>query len=380
MLKADRSALAAALAAVSPAIKPKNTIPVLQNVLIAKEGSRMVARGSNMDVEITCSFDAATDGDFTPFTCPVQGFEEFVKKAPEASILVEPVRAGSALTFINLRSGRSRLKLPVLPASDYPKLDAGTPSHTIELDAAIFASALSAVAYAVSTEETRHYLRGVYLCGNQAGIDVVATDGHRLERRLIAGMAFDPDTDFATVPGTLIPPDTVNRILKFADDAEDVTVEFGAEKIQISAGDVTLISKLVDGTFPDWNRVSDAPRSNSSSVRFNKSAMNDAIGRVLLATSDAGNQVTFRIADDMIVMTTRDPNSSEGEDAIAAEADTELTISFNGKYMKEALAHHAGDQVELMLRNHGDPSLLRVPGKADDFTVLMPMRILGAST
>lgn len=380
MLKADKNALAAALAAVAPAIKAKNTIPVLQNILIAKEGGKMVARGGNLDIEMTCTFEAAAGPDFVPFTCPVQMITEFVKRAPDITITVEPVVHADELTYVNLKSGRSRLKVPVLPASSYPKLDAGKLSCRIEMDAEIFANAVASVSYAVSTDETRVYISGVFLKGADYGVDVVSTDGHRMERRLITAITFDPAAPFAQVPPVIIPPESINRMLKLAADVEDVILEFAEEKIQITAGAVTLISKLIDGEFPDWDRISKIARENEATVRFSKAAMTDAIERVLLATPDARKGMSFSFADGNVTLRANDMANGEGEDTIDADADFELTLGFNGKYVREALAHHIGDDVELRLRGSMDPAVLHAPGKTEDFALLLPTRITGMVT
>jgi DNA polymerase III subunit beta len=377
MLKADKAALAAALAAVSPAIKAKNTIPVLQNVLIAREGNHFIARGGNMDVELSATFDAVAAPDFIPFTCPVQTFAEFVKRAPDSTITVDAVIEAGRLEHVNLRSGRSRLKQPILPADTFPKLDAGNLTHRVTLDADILAAALSSVSHAVSSDQTQVFMCGVFVEGSPDGLNIVATDRYRIERRLVSAMSFDPDDPFATIPPTIVPADTVSRILKLAADAEDLTLGFARERLTVTAGGVTLISKLIDAQFPDWNAITRPARDNGFTARFSRPAMADAVERVLIATPDSSKGMTFAFADGAVTLAARDFRSGEGEDQIPAEADLELTIAFNGKYLREALAGHHGDQVELLLARATSNSILHPAGKPDDFTLLIPMKIPG---
>jgi DNA polymerase-3 subunit beta len=377
MLKADKAALAAALAAVQPAIRPKHTTPILQNVLITRENETFVARGSSMDIELTCTFEATAASGFTPFTCPIQPMVEFVKRAPDTAITVEPIIEDGRLEHINLKSGRSRLKVPVLPASDYPKLDAGNLTHKVRLDSGILAEALSAVEYATSKDQTVLYICGVFMQGAEDGLNLVSTDRYRIERRLIPAMAFDPEDPFASIPPTLVPSDTVGRILKLAGDFDDITLGFAEERMVVTAGTITLISKLIDAQFIDWGALTRPARQNSHSAQFSRAAMASAVERVLIATPDASKGMTFAFEAGTVTLAAKDFRSGEGEDEIPAEADLEITIAFNGKYLSEALAHHAGDQVELLLNRATDNSILRPVGKPDDFTLLVPMKIQG---
>lgn len=380
MLKADKAALAAALAAVSPAIKAKNTIPVLQNILIAREDGRMIARGGNMDVEMTCAFDAVTTPDFVPFTCPVQGIVEFVKRAPDASITIEGITEAGRLEHINLRSGRSRLKLPILPASDYPKLSAGGITHRVTLDADMLSGALGSVSHAMSSNPASPYLCGALLAGCDEGLNIVATDTYRIERRLLAATSFDREDPFATIPPTIVPSDTINRIIKLASDAEDIEIGFAPERLVATAGGITLISKLIDGTFVDWRMVTEPAQKNSFTARFSKTAMADAVDRVLIASATAKG-ITFAFEDGAVTLANKDvgmgASGAESEDQIPAEADLTITIGLNGKHLNDALANHDGDQVELLIQKATTNSILRPVGKPDDFTLLVPMKLQG---
>jgi DNA polymerase-3 subunit beta len=365
MFKTDKAALSAALASARSVIADGSKMSIMRNVLIERGDGGLIARGGNIDMEIAARFAATIAADFEPFTCVASAFAEFVAKAPDNAITVERANDGGSLTHIALKSGRSRLKLPVLPASDFPKLDAGRLQHAVTLASEVFAEALDGVAFAAGSDISQIYLCGVLVEGSPEGLNLVATNGAAMVRRLLGKLVFDTDADAAEFPRIIIPSGSIAKIVKVAKEADDVTFEASDQMVRLTAGGTVLISKLIEGVFPEWQKY--IPRANDILVSVGRQSLLDAIGRVLLATPDAGNGVAFMFGKDTLKLTARDVNAGEGEDEIGIEAAEEMTTGYNGKRMQELLAHMQSDRIEILLSEPRKPALIRSPG--DDINV-----------
>jgi DNA polymerase-3 subunit beta len=374
MFKAEKSALAAALAAVIPVVKAKNTMPILQNVLIERDGDQLMARGSNMDMEIAARFDAVILPEFEPFTCPGHLFNDFVKNAPETTVTVDATTGDTGLQSVRFKSGRASLKQPVLPAIAFPKIEAGSLKHGINIAGETLADAIEAVAYAAETDTTRPYICGVLLEGVSDGLNVVATDGKRIARRMIRANAFDEGVDLAELPRITLPSSIISAIVKALRDAEDVTLELSALKVRLVAGSVVLTAKLLDSNFPDWNGY---VKAGTNIATVGNKALQDALGRALIATPETGNGVLFTFGDDGLTLTASDNMGGEGEDAIDAEIDKPLTIGLNGKHLRDALAHTTGETIEILLDDPSSPVVMRPQGDPVNLTMLLSMKVKG---
>lgn len=377
MFVTEKPALADALAIVRDVVKSKNKFPILDNVLIEQSGDRLTARASNLTLEICTQFAATIGEDFLPYTCPAHIFADIVRNAPEDRIAINAIDQAGTMAAIQIKSGRSRLKLPVLPASDFPKLDAGSLPHELSLNASTLAKALRAVEYAAETNAAKYYLCGVRLEPCADGLVLVATDGKRLEKRTIPAIDFDQD-DLSSMPAITVPSETVAKIVKLLDGIDTVVVEWSRERIRVTAGETTMTSKLVDGEFPAWRRIE--PQPDSLVSRFSGKALSDAMQRLLTVTPDAGNGIAFDFGAEVISLRSRDIAVGEGEDEIAAETNGEIRTGYHGRHLREAIAHYEGDNFELLVSQGALPSLLRIAGNVSDYTVLMPMQVKGMIT
>jgi DNA polymerase-3 subunit beta len=374
MFVTEKPALSDALAIVKDVVKSKNKFPILSNVLIERDGDMLTARASDLNLEISTRFAATIGEDFQPFTCPAHIFADIVRNAPEDRIAINAVQQAGVIAAIQIKSGRSKLKLPVLPASDFPKLDAGSLKHQMSLGASKLQKALQAVEYAAETEAARYYICGVHLEPGEDGLTLVATDGKRLVKRIIAAIEFDQD-DLSDIPRVTVPSDTVDRIIKLLDGRDDVTVELSDQKIRVAAGGTVLNSKLIDGNFPAYRQIVPDPSSYTS--RFSGKALSDAVGRLLTVTPDAGNGILFNFTRETIALMARDISAGEGEDEVPAETDGEIRTGFHGRHLREALAHNEGDSFELLVGHGASPALLRAAGDLVNYTILMPMQVKG---
>src|ERR1700740_1823860 len=248
----ERSELLKSLGHVHRVVERRNTIPILANVLMRADNSKLSRKATDLDVEVTDAI-AAEVGPGGSTTVPAHMFFDIVRKLPEgAQIALESSGDRAALA---IRAGRSRFTLQTLPESDFPDLSAGEMTHKFTVKANELKRLIDKTQFAISTEETRYYLNGIYL--HAAGtakaqtLRAVATDGHRL-----AQMGVQSPQGTAGPAGTIVPRKTVGEVHRLMEDGEtEVTIELSPGKIRFAVGQTVLTSKLIDGTFPDYARV-----------------------------------------------------------------------------------------------------------------------------
>lgn len=340
----DRSQLAHALATVTRAIENRNTIPILANVLLAVEDGQLRLTGTDLDVEITTSLPVL-DCQPGSVTVPGKMLADIAKRATgDISLALD----GGRLT---VASGRSRYKLDVLPAEDFPSFSAGKFDTTLELD---LAALVAPCVHCISTDETRYYLAGVYLHAVDGRLVAVATDGHRLMRNV--GPAGDLEY------GVTLPRKLVGLLPKGA-----VTVELSQNKVRITSGSTVITSKLVDGTFPDYVRV--IPTGNSNVLTVDRQALMKAVERVAAVADDKSRAVKFAIGDVLKLML-----ADKASDEVSIEFEGEpLEIGFNARYVNDMLGALDEPSVRFALGDAGMPAVVK--GEGEWTGVLMPMRV-----
>nr|KIU66169.1 DNA polymerase III, beta subunit [Brucella anthropi] len=344
----DRSQLAHALATVTRAIENRNTIPILANVLLAVEDGQLRLTGTDLDVEITTSLPVL---DCQPgnVTVPGKMLADIAKRVTgDITLELDAASAGGRLT---VASGRSRYKLDVLPAEDFPSFSAGKFDTTLELD---LAALVAPCVHCISTEETRYYLNGVYLHAVDGRLVAVATDGHRLMRN--AGPAGDLDY------GVILPRKLVGLLPKGA-----VTVELSQNKVRVTFGSTVITSKLIDGTFPDYVRV--IPTGNSNILTVDRQALMKAVERVAAVADDKSRAVKFAVGDVLRLML-----ADKASDEVSIEFEGEpLEIGFNARYVNDMLGALDEPNVCFALGDAGSPAVIK--GEGEWTGVLMPLRV-----
>src|SRR5260221_7333127 len=257
----ERTELLKSLGHVHRVVERRNTIPILANVLIKADKGKLSLKATDLDLEVTDSIAAeVSPGGAT--TVPAHMCHDIVRKVPEGAQIV--VEASGDRAVLAIRAGRSRFTLQTLPESDFPDLAAGEMTHKFKLAAADLKRLIDKTQFAISTEETRYYLNGIYLhtagTGKAARLRAVATDGHRL-----AQFELPLPSGAASMPGVIIPRKTVGEVQRLIEDSEaEIGVQLSQAKIRFNVGDVMLTAKLIDGTFPDYGRV--IPASNDKEL------------------------------------------------------------------------------------------------------------------
>jgi DNA polymerase-3 subunit beta len=372
-LKADRATLLKALAHVQSVVERRNTIPILANVMIAVRDGRLTLTATDMEIAVVEEVAASTSRNGA-CTAPAGTLYEIVRKLPEGAEVELDHPGGDAQ--LALRSGRYSTSLVVLPVDDFPSMTAGALPHRFGLSAQQLRGLIDRTRFAISTEETRYYLNGIYLhVAESEGLKVlraVATDGHRLAR------VEEPLPDgAAAMPGVIIPRKTVNELRKLLDEVTgNVEVGLSDTRIQFHVDQIMLTSKLIDGTFPEYERV--IPRGNDKILRVGKKDFADAVGRVAAISSERSRPVKLSLARDLLVLSANSPemgNATEELDAdhVKYEAGP-LEIGFQARYLND-ITDQINDQVEFCFADGSAPTVVRDAADASALYVLMPMRV-----
>ena len=367
----ERNALLKSLGHVHRVVERRNTYPILANVLMKAADGRLDLRATDLDIEVTESVPAmvATPG---TTTVPAHTLYEIVRKlADGAEVMLRTDEDGNAMSVI---SGRSSFRLQCLPQSDFPELSAGSFSHIFRLDSTALKTLIDKTQFAISTEETRYYLNGIYLHTVEAGgklkLRSVATDGHRLARAEL-----DAPAGSEGMPGIIIPRKTVSELQKLVDNPDvAVTVELSDTKIRFTIGSVVLTSKLIDGTFPDYQRV--IPTGNDKQLIIDRQTFASAVDRVSTISSERGRAVKLAIGDGQVTLAVNNPDSGSATEELAADYSSDpMEIGFNARYLLDVAGQLAGSDARFMLADAGSPTLIYDTGDENTLYVLMPMRV-----
>jgi DNA polymerase-3 subunit beta len=376
-LKVDRSTLMKALAHVQNVVEKRNTIPILANVLIRAKDGALTLAATDMEIAAVEQVPAEVSRNGAA-TAPAATLYEIVRKLPEgATVELDHPGGDSPLA---LRSGRFATSLNCLPVEDFPAIQDGNLPHRFSLKAGTLRDLVDRTKFAISTEETRYYLNGIYLHATESeGVPVlraVATDGHRLAR------VEEPLPDGAAgMPGVIVPRKTVFELRKLAEDVpgqDEVKVALSETRIRFELGTVTLTSKLIDGTFPDYERV--IPRDNDKFLRIAKKDFAEAVERVAAISSERSRPVKLAIAREGLTLSAASPEQGKAEEEIERDRleydATPIEIGFQARYLRD-ITDTIGDatRVEFSFHDHTAPTLIRAEGDASAVYVLMPMRV-----
>ncbi len=367
----ERSNLLKSLNHVHRVVERRNTIPILSNVLLAATGASLEMKATDLDLEVTEATAAKVESAGST-TVPAHLLYDIVRKLPDgAEVMLRTDEDGNAMSVI---SGRSSFRLQCLPQSDFPELSAGSFSHIFRIESASLKALIDKTQFAISTEETRYYLNGIYFHAIESGgklkLRSVATDGHRLARAEMEAPAGSEG-----MPGIIIPRKTVSELQKLVDDPDvPVTTELSDTKIRFTIGSVVLTSKLIDGTFPDYQRV--IPTGNDKMLIIDRQSFANAVDRVSTISSERGRAVKLTIAEGQVTLAVNNPDSGSATEELAAEYSSDpIEIGFNARYLLDVAAQLSGGEARFMLADAGSPTLIQDTADEHALYVLMPMRV-----
>ncbi|WP_332059822.1 DNA polymerase III subunit beta [Bartonella sp. CB74] len=368
----DRNQFLKSLGRVQRVVERRNTVPILSNVLIDAENGSVQLKATDLDLEVTESFVANVE-QAGATTVRAHLLYDIVRKFPDGSEIILSVDVQQAGTM-SVVSGCANFQLQCLPKEDFPESLPGQFDYRFSLLASSLKHLLDCTQFAISTEETRYYLNGIYfhvIDDDVLKLRLVATDGHRL-----AQVDMKAPAGVNGMPGVIIPRKAVGELQKLLSEEidGDVCIELSETKICFSVGSLVFTSKLIDGTFPEYQRV--IPLGNDKELVVNRQDFSSAVDRVSTISSDRGRAVKLMIERGQLRLVVNNPDSGSAEDQLAVTYTSDpLEIGFNSRYLLDIAGQLSSDEMVFMLAEAGAPALIRDNGDADALYVLMPIRV-----
>ena len=365
----ERSLFLKALNHVQSVVERRNTIPVLSNVLVQAKSGTVTLTATDLDIEIVETVAAETSREGAA-TVPAHMLYDIVRKLPDGAQL--QLDQGPDSSRVSITAGRSRFALQALPAEDFPDLSSGEFGNTFAVPATALKFLIEKTRFAISTEETRYYLNGIYLHqAKQAdSLRAVATDGHRLAQAQVA-----LPTGADGMPGVIVPRKTVLEIVKLIEgDDGDVEIALSSSKIRFKSGNLILTSKLIDGTFPDYERV--IPRNNTKMLVTDAAEFAAAVDRVSTISLEKSRAVKLSLNDGKLSLVVNNPDSGSAEEELMVEyAHDPIEIGFNSRYLLDVAGQITAETIRFEFQDSGSPTLVKDPKDDQSLYVLMPMRV-----
>ncbi|WP_111734734.1 DNA polymerase III subunit beta [Roseovarius amoyensis] len=370
-LSIERGALLKAVSQAQSVVERRNTIPILANVLIEAEGDQAQFRATDLDIEVVDKAPAKVERAGATTVSAVT-LHEIVRKLPEGALvtLVDDGTSGR----LTVAAGRSNFALATLPKEDFPVMATAEYACNFAARAPELRRLFDKSKFAISTEETRYYLNGVYMHVSESDggkvLRCVATDGHRLAR-----VDADLPEGAADMPGVIVPRKTVGELRKLLDDDEaQIAVSVSETKVRFATPEIVLTSKVIDGTFPDYTRV--IPTGNTRKLEVDASDFARAVDRVATVSSERSRAVKLTLDEDRLVLSVNAPDSGNAEEELAvAYGDERLEIGFNAKYLLEIANQIDRENATFLFNSAGDPTLVREGNDTSAIYVVMPMRV-----
>lgn len=353
-----------AVSAVNGTVDAKSTIPILSNFYLKVSGQILQVRGTNLDIETAFEVSAEVKEQGAT-TVPAGVFFGILRRLPEGA----SVECKLKDTTLTIRAGRSRFNLQTLPDTDFPDLQMGDLPIKFDLPGDLIRNMLARVSFAISSEETRYYLNGICLHPEDDSLVAVATDGHRL-----AKYRMPLPKGANKLSKIIIPRKTCQLLQKLADRIEILTVEASKTKIKFEIGAVTLLSKLIDGTFPDYGRV--IPVSNEKLATIQTADLKGAVDRVACVSSERGKAVKLSFVSGKLALEVKNPDTGAANEELEVDYGSDpLDIGFNARYLLDICNQIGTDKVTVKLADPGSPTLFMPAGDVSSLYVLMPMRV-----
>jgi len=365
----ERATLLKSLSHVQSVVERRNTIPILSNVLIeASADGAIKLMATDLDLQIVESVSAQVE-QAGATTISAHTLFDIARKLPEGSQVSLHAAEGKML----IQAGRARFNLSTLPRDDFPVIAEGDLPTTFELPAETLKQIIDKTRFAISTEETRYYLNGIYFHvtdDDQPVLKAAATDGHRLARVTVAR----PD-GAEGMPDIIIPRKCIAELRKLLDEVDgSVHIDLSPTKIRFDLGNAVLTSKLIDGTFPDYSRV--IPTGNDKLLKIDPRSFQEGVDRVATIATEKTRAVKMAVEKDKIILSVTSPENGTAAEEVPGDYDSApIEIGFNARYLLDILGQIEGDSVEVHLADAAAPTLIREGEKAPALYVLMPMRV-----
>ena len=366
----DRAALLRSLNHVQSVVERRNTIPILSNVLLKAEDGTLTMSTTDMDLEIHESVAAEVSSPGST-TAPAHTLHDIVRKLPDGEAVELDLADGG--NIMTVKAGRSNFRLSCLPVADFPEIGNQEFSINFSLPANELRSLIDRTKFAMSTEETRYYLNGIYIHEAESeGVQVlraVATDGHRLARFEM------PLPEGATgMPGVIVPRKTIGELRKLVEDAADtIQISLSESKVRFAFDHIILTSKLIDGTFPNYEQV--IPKGNDKVVEVNAKLLSGAVDRVSTISDGKSRAVKIALAGNTMTLSANSPEAGSATEDLEIHGNDNMEIGFNARYLLDITNQIESDGCRLTLADAASPTIIQDPSDSSALYVLMPLRV-----
>ncbi len=368
--KIARSILFKTLSHLQGIVDKKNVLPILSNILIEAKDSQLTLSSTDMDISIIEKIDCKVSEDGAT-TINSQILYDIVRKIDENSEIEIISNDGKLLT---LRSDGSRFSLACLPKEDFPIIDQKNSGISIKIKSKTFFKLIDKTKFAISNEETRYFLNGLYFNitteQNKNIVTLVGTDGHRL-----AKFSHNIEENIDQVSGVIIPKKTIYELSKLLSETDqNILISISSNKIVFSIGDIIFISKLIDGSFPDYKRV--IPKDNSNILKINRVLLLSAVDRVSTIANEKSPVIKFKLLKNMLNLNTvNNESSTASEDLKINYNGDEIEIGFNSKYIMDIVNNLEDEEISINLKDNTSPIIATENSNNNLVYVLMPMRV-----
>ncbi len=363
----SKQTLLKAISSVNGAVEKKNTIPVLQNIKIEARDEKVILSATDMDILVTSTFEASMKtGGVT--TVLAQMFFDIVRKIPDGSNIMITQESP---TILQIKSGKSKYNLPCIDASEFPNLSEGELGAEVEIEADKLSKMIDKTRFAISNDETRYYLNGLYLQAMQkdAGFELrtVATDGHRM------ALSFFDAADIKVAFGVILPKKSVAEIRRIIDGSKTIKLSVSRAKIKVVTEQTTIVSKLIDGEFPDYEKV--LPKNNNQIAVINKKSFFDCVDRVSTVANDKHKSVKLIIENGkMNLQVNTNDGSFAYEEMDVNYSGERIETGFNSRYLLDIIGQFDKEEIIMRFRDSSSPAILEAK-ELNSVFVIMPVRI-----
>jgi DNA polymerase III subunit beta len=366
----ERANLLKSLGHVQSVVEKRGTIAVLSNIKIDAKGSEVSLTATDMDIAVVEKVPAEVSKPGST-TVPAHTLYDIVRKLPDG-VQIELTNSDDG-SKISIRAGQSRFSLACLPIEDFPVMAEGEFTHNFTLKSAECLALIEKPSFAISNEETRYYLNGIYMHvsggGDEKVLRAVATDGHRLARVEVAVPAGADG-----MPGVIVPRKTIQELRKLLENGEgDVEVSLSDTKIRFIYGDAVLVSKLIDGNFPDYERV--IPAANEKLMEVDCKIFKDAVDRVSVISSEKSRAIKLQLESGKLTLSAGSGDQVASEEIDINYSSNAIDIGFNSRYLLEMMTQIDGDTAQFLLNDGNSPALVRDTADVGSLYVIMPMRV-----
>ncbi len=361
----NREVLLRPLQQVAGVVERRQTLPVLANVLVQVTENELAMTGTDLEVELVArvGLTGAVGGDVT---VPARKLMDICRELPEkADIEFELIEQR-----LEIKSGRFKSTLSTLPAIDFPSVDKSEAEMTASINIKAFKKLLDSTSFAMAQQDVRYFLNGMLIEVGSGYVKSVATDGHRL-----AMSSIETESTSDKVYQVIVPRKGVIELQRLLGELEDeVEISIGANHLCASSAEYTLTTKLVDGRFPDYDRV--IPKNGDKVIHANRQELRQALNRTAILSNEKFRGIRVNFSDNNIKLSANNPEQEQAEETVTVEYDgDELEIGFNVGYLQDVLGVLESDRVRITVHDANSSALLEDPDKEDAIYVVMPMKL-----